>query len=78
MYQRFDNLAKRRKVFKVETIGDCYMAATGLPEPMPNHAVTMVRFAWDCNSEFRKVTKALEVTLGPDTTDLAMRFGLHR
>ena len=77
VYQKFDILAKRRKVFKVETIGDSYMAATGLPEPMANHAVTMVRFAWDCNNEFHKVTKELEVTLGPDTTDLNMRFGLH-
>lgn len=26
IYQTFDRLAKRRKVFKVETIGDCYVA----------------------------------------------------
>lgn len=30
VYQGFDDIAKRRKVFKVETIGDCYLAATGL------------------------------------------------
>ena len=32
VYQAFDTLAKRRKVFKVETIGDAYVAVTGLPE----------------------------------------------
>ena len=53
------------------------MAVTGLPEPMVNHAVTMVRFAWDCRNEFHRVTKELECSLGPDTADLAMRFGLH-
>mgnify|MGYP003866110729 CR=1 FL=1 len=53
------------------------MAVTGLPEPMKGHAVTMVRFAWDCRNEFVRVTKELEVSLGPDTADLAMRFGLH-
>jgi Adenylate and Guanylate cyclase catalytic domain len=30
LYGAFDKLASRRKVFKVETIGDCYVAATGL------------------------------------------------
>jgi len=44
LYQAFDILAKRRKVFKVETIGDSYVAVTGLPEPQPNHAVIMARY----------------------------------
>ena len=30
LYGQFDRAAKRRGVFKVETIGDCYMAVTGL------------------------------------------------
>jgi len=29
IYKAFDAIAKRRKVFKVETIGDCYVAVTG-------------------------------------------------
>ena len=31
VFQAFDKLAHKRKVFKVETIGDCYVAVTGLP-----------------------------------------------
>ena len=29
IYQGYDQIARRRKVFKVETIGDCYLAVTG-------------------------------------------------
>jgi hypothetical protein len=43
VYQAFDAIAKRRRVFKVETIGDSYVAVTGLPEAQPNHAVIMAR-----------------------------------
>ncbi|CAB9526247.1 Receptor-type guanylate cyclase gcy [Seminavis robusta] len=45
LYGAFDAVAKRRKVFKVETIGDCYVAVTGIPEPQKNHASIMARFA---------------------------------
>ena len=31
LYAAFDAIAMRRKVFKVETVGDCYVAVTGLP-----------------------------------------------
>jgi class 3 adenylate cyclase len=43
----FDEIAKRRRVFKVETIGDCYVAVCGLPDPRKDHAVVMARFARD-------------------------------
>jgi len=31
LYGAFDYIAKRRRVFKVETVGDCYVAVAGLP-----------------------------------------------
>lgn len=77
VYQNFDWLAKRRRVFKVETIGDSYLAVTGLPEPQESHATIMAKFAWDCLIRVGEITKELEVSLGPDTGDLSMRFGLH-
>jgi hypothetical protein len=104
VYRAFDNIAKRRKVFKVETVGDCYVsdkmcrcipypkkpifsltsqtlllhlfqqvAVTGLPEPRKDHAVVMAKFARDCLEKFNELSKQLEITLGPDTGDLAMR-----
>ncbi|CAB9508033.1 Receptor-type guanylate cyclase gcy [Seminavis robusta] len=77
IYHAFDEIAKRRKVFKVETIGDCYVAVTGLPEPNKHHALVMAKFARDCMYKMHDVTRSLEVMLGPDTGDLTMRFGLH-
>jgi class 3 adenylate cyclase len=77
VYQNFDTIAKRRRVFKVETIGDSYIAVTGLPEPQAAHASIMARFAWDCLIRMGEIAKELESTLGPDTGDLSMRFGLH-
>jgi class 3 adenylate cyclase len=77
VYHAFDQIAKRRGVFKVETVGDCYVAVAGLPEPRKDHAVVMARFANDCNLKLHRLVKELEATLGPDTGDLSMRFGLH-
>ena len=53
------------------------MAVTGLPEPQQDHAVIMARFARACMTEMTKVTRELEVTLGPDTGDLSLRTGIH-
>eukprot|EP00934_Nitzschia_sp_Nitz4_P004638 Nitzschia sp. Nitz4//scaffold197_size40390//30718//39231//NITZ4_007521-RA/size40390-augustus-gene-0.11-mRNA-1//1//CDS//3329540496//4628//frame0 len=77
IYQAFDRIAKRRGVFKVETIGDCYVAVTGLPDPQPDHAVRMTKFARECIQKMNDVTKKLEVSLGPDTGDLLLRLGLN-
>lgn len=77
VFQRFDEIAKKRGVFKVETVGDCYVAVAGLPDPRKDHAVVMARFARDCMHAMRDLTKTLEMTLGPDTGELEMRMGLH-
>jgi class 3 adenylate cyclase len=52
---------------QVETIGDCYVAVAGLPEPRPDHALVMARFARDCLMRLSAVTKQLEIELGPST-----------
>jgi class 3 adenylate cyclase len=53
------------------------VAVTGLPEPQEQHAKIMAKFAKEALLKLYEVTQALEVTLGPDTGDLSMRFGLH-
>jgi hypothetical protein len=49
----------------------------GLPEPRKDDAVVMARFARDCRDIMSQLTRKLEVTLGPDTGELSLRFGLH-
>ena len=70
-------LARKLGVFKVEMIGDCYVAIAGLPEPSNNHAIVLARFAWKWVLTTISVCKRLEATLGPGTADLALRLGLH-
>ena len=77
LYAAFDRVAVKRRVFKVETVGDCYVAVSGLPEPRQDHAVTMARFARECVVEHAAAVKKLESTLGPETGDLRLRVGLH-
>eukprot|EP00934_Nitzschia_sp_Nitz4_P002440 Nitzschia sp. Nitz4//scaffold67_size101165//98871//101089//NITZ4_004548-RA/size101165-augustus-gene-0.19-mRNA-1//1//CDS//3329556531//2435//frame0 len=77
LYGKFDSCAEASSVFKVETIGDCYLAVAGLPEPRPDHAVAMVKFAHQCNTLTRDLMTQLSMTLGPDTEFLCMRFGLN-
>jgi class 3 adenylate cyclase len=77
IYHEFDKIADQLGVFKVETIGDSYVAVTGLPTPMKDHAVVMTRFAFMCLAKMEHRVKELEVSLGPSTGDLRARCGLH-
>lgn len=44
-FTRFDMVAGRYEIEKIKTIGDCYMAVSGLPLPQPDHAERVVRMA---------------------------------
>jgi hypothetical protein len=72
IYNEFDQIARRRRVFKVETIGDCYIAVCGLCDPRKENHVVMTRFARDCLYKFAVLTTQLEVSLGPGTRTLVL------
>jgi Adenylate and Guanylate cyclase catalytic domain len=65
VYHAFDVIAKHRGVFKVETIGDSYVAVVGLPTPRYQHAVVMARFARDIRNKMVETVLELEKSLGP-------------
>lgn len=77
VYHAFDKLAKQHNVWKVETVGDTYMAVTGVPGAQERHAEIMVQYCSACLVKMEQLTRDLEETLGEGTADLTMRFGLH-
>lgn len=73
----FDNLARALKVYKIETIGDCYLAVTGLPRPQDDCCTIMAQFACQIIQEFDVVVAGLRDILGEDTGSLRLRVGCH-
>ncbi len=65
----FDVLASRHGVEKIKTIGDAYMAASGLPEPTPGHTERLAAMAVDMQTAIERLRKELNL-------DLNMRIGL--
>ena len=64
-----DELAQRHGCEKIKSIGDCVMAAAGLPEPSPSHAETLACYALD-------LRKAMEGEIFADAP-LKLRIGIH-
>ena len=47
LFSSFDALAEKYGLEKIKTIGDCYMAAAGVPTPRPDHAQALAAMALD-------------------------------
>jgi hypothetical protein len=69
-YGAFDRIAQRQKVFKVETIGDCYIAVTGVPEAQADHALIMTKFSADCILKLKQLLIKMAGEYGEDTEEL--------
>jgi Adenylate and Guanylate cyclase catalytic domain len=59
LFNAFDVVAKKHNIFKVETSGDCYVAAAGVPDLMKDHAGQMARFALACQAKMKEVGRYL-------------------
>ena len=69
LFTTFDELATQHGIEKIKTIGDAYMAASGIPTPRDDHARAVVGFA-------REMITAM-AHVAPDTTPLQVRIGIH-
>ena len=56
---------------------DCYLAATGLPDPQEDHAVLMTKFAIGCMESMRLTSAKLASLYGDETAKLTCRTGIH-
>jgi class 3 adenylate cyclase len=77
LYGSFDRLAHVHRIFKVETIGDSYVAVVGLPEKRKHHASAMVDFSRRVLIVLQEVLLALSTRLGCDIFNLNLRIGLN-
>lgn len=54
MFSTFDQLVEKYGVEKIETVGDSYMVAAGLPIPSHNHAAVVTYLALDIRAYFER------------------------
>ncbi|MDB6167150.1 MAG: cya [Verrucomicrobia bacterium] len=69
LFSRFDRIASRQRLEKIKTVGDCYLAVGGLPEPRADHAEAVA----DMALEMLTAVTALNRARG---TSLRLRIGL--
>ena len=54
IFSYFDKLIEKYGVAKIETVGDSYVAAAGLPTPRENHAAVVTHLALDIRDYFER------------------------
>ena len=70
LFTKFDNLCEKYNLYKVETIGDCYMVASGLISTQTNHARTIVAFS-------DELLRAASTVQMPTGVPVVVRVGIH-
>ena len=70
LFSRFDLITEKHGLEKIKTIGDCYMLAGGVPDPMEDHAHAVI----DAAIEFCTALEEMRERTGGA---LRMRIGVH-
>jgi len=70
LFSRFDLITEKHGLEKIKTIGDCYMLAGGVPDPMDDHAHAVI----DAAIEFCTALEEMRERTGGA---LRMRIGVH-
>jgi guanylate cyclase len=70
LFGHFDALAERYSLEKIKTIGDCYMAAAGIPVPRPDHAQALALMALE-------MLDAVEAHGAVGDLGFALRIGIN-
>ena len=72
-FSQFDRIMEKYGIEKIKTIGDSYMAASGLPFPAHDHAIRMLHAAFEM-TKFVRETKEKSLY---DDADFEVRIGLN-
>ena len=70
VFTEFDKIAAYYELEKIKTIGDCYMAVGGIPEPRSDHAERVASAALDMLPALSNLGARLDLPL-------SVRIGLH-
>ena len=70
VFESFDRAVQEQGLEKIKTIGDAYMVAGGLPEPLPDHTRRVAALAIEMLDIMQRMRARLDV-------DLKVRIGIH-
>lgn len=70
IFQHFDDIMEAEGLEKIQTIGDAYVAACGLPTPVPDHAVRCIRAG-------KQMIEYLEKRNANSSIKWKIRIGIH-
>ncbi len=70
IFSAFDLLTEKFGLEKIKTIGDAYMAASGLPSPNPGHVHSAADFCLAMMKEMERFNRGYH-------TNIALRVGIH-
>merc|ERR1711968_177165 len=77
MFLLHDDLAGRIGVDKIKTLGDCYVASTGLLAPATDHAAALIKFGIGMHAMMGRLNDKFELRgNGPFGKDLRIRVGV--
>ncbi len=72
-FSHFDTIMEKYNIEKIKTMGDCYMAASGLPFPSESHARDMVLAAFEMADFVEETQKKNTV----NDLEFSIRIGIH-
>jgi adenylate cyclase len=69
LFGEFDAITEKYQVEKIKTIGDSYMAVSGVPHPVPDHAIKLASFALEMKEKVKEFAQKHQI-------DLNIRIGM--